>query len=186
MLRSNRYFSRGEPFTDFYERNYERILRYFARQVYDPQLATDLCAETFAKAFAERRRFKGSDERTAVAWLFAIAQRLLTDYFRHGFAERRALDRLGIELEPADSLELQRVEELADLSLARREIQRALLSLNPDAQLALRLRVVDERPYSEVAEELGVSEQTARARVSRALQALSKAIQSTPMIGETT
>jgi DNA-directed RNA polymerase specialized sigma24 family protein len=36
----------------------------------------------------------------------------------------------------------------------------------------LQLRVVEERPYAQVAAALGVSEQTARARVSRALAAM--------------
>jgi DNA-directed RNA polymerase specialized sigma24 family protein len=35
--------------------------------------------------------------------------------------------------------------------------------------------VIDERPYAEVARTLGISEQTARARVSRALRRLADA-----------
>ena len=185
MLRSKRYLSEPDSFRTFYEDNYESLLRHFARQVYDPQLAMDLCAETFARAFAARRRFRGQDERAARSWLQAIAGSLLTDYFRRGYAERRALERLGIELEPAEAAELSRVEEMADLAGARRAIQRALLSLTPDAQLALRLRVIDERPYVEVAAALGISEQTARARVSRALRALSQSVQAPEAIGET-
>jgi RNA polymerase sigma-70 factor (ECF subfamily) len=43
----------------------------------------------------------------------------------------------------------------------------------PDEQRrALELRVVEERSYEEVAEQLGVTQETARARVSRGLRAL--------------
>jgi RNA polymerase sigma-70 factor (ECF subfamily) len=42
--------------------------------------------------------------------------------------------------------------------------------------LAIELRIVRELPYPEVAAELGVSEQTARARVSRGLRALRQAM----------
>jgi RNA polymerase sigma-70 factor (ECF subfamily) len=48
-----------------------------------------------------------------------------------------------------------------------------LLTALPDEhQLALRLRVVEERSYAEVAAALGVDQQAARARVSRALRGL--------------
>jgi RNA polymerase sigma-70 factor, ECF subfamily len=42
---------------------------------------------------------------------------------------------------------------------------------------ALRLRVIDERSYPEIAETLGVSEQAARARVSRGLRRLADALE---------
>jgi RNA polymerase sigma-70 factor (ECF subfamily) len=45
---------------------------------------------------------------------------------------------------------------------------------------ALRLRVVDDLPYSTVAARLGISEPTARARVSRALRALAQAFDQLP------
>ena len=49
------------------------------------------------------------------------------------------------------------------------------MSLSFDQREALELRIVKELPYPEVAIALGVSEQTARARVSRALRALREA-----------
>jgi RNA polymerase sigma-70 factor (ECF subfamily) len=39
------------------------------------------------------------------------------------------------------------------------------------------MRIVDELPYEEIAEELGISEQTVRARVSRGLRALADALE---------
>lgn len=48
----------------------------------------------------------------------------------------------------------------------------ALARLSPEHQRVLRLRYVDDRPYAEIAQTLGVSEVAARMRGSRALQAL--------------
>jgi RNA polymerase sigma-70 factor (ECF subfamily) len=45
-------------------------------------------------------------------------------------------------------------------------------ALPQDQREAVRLRVLDERTYAEISQRLGVSEQTARARVSRGLRAL--------------
>jgi RNA polymerase sigma factor (sigma-70 family) len=54
----------------------------------------------------------------------------------------------------------------------RERLATALDGLVVEQRDVLRLRVVEGRPYSEVARELGISEQTARARTSRALRAL--------------
>ena len=50
----------------------------------------------------------------------------------------------------------------------------AIASLPAEHRLALRLRVVEERSYAEVAAALSVDEQAARARVSRALRGLAR------------
>jgi Sigma-70, region 4 len=55
----------------------------------------------------------------------------------------------------------------------RDRVAAAFSRLSGDRREALCLRVIDERPYPEIATTLGVSEQTARARVSRGLLAIS-------------
>ena len=56
-------------------------------------------------------------------------------------------------------------------------LQAALGTLSDDQRSALQLRVVDELSYREVAEQLGATEQTVRARVSRGLRALADALE---------
>lgn len=177
--------SDGEGFKAFYAAEREPLLRFFARRVYDPELALDLCSEVFAQAFIDRSRFRGSGPDEARAWLYSIAHGRLADYYRRGTAQRKALRRLRIELPAPHADELARVEQLLDLDAARSMIRDGLRELSEDQRVALMLRIVEERPYGEVASGLGVSEQTARARVSRALGALSKAIQLDPAIQET-
>jgi RNA polymerase sigma-70 factor (ECF subfamily) len=57
----------------------------------------------------------------------------------------------------------------------RERVAAVFAELSDGQRDALRLRVIDERPYAEVALMLGVSEQTVRARVSRALRRLADA-----------
>jgi RNA polymerase sigma factor (sigma-70 family) len=161
-----------EAFAAFYRRHEKTLLRYFARQVYDPQLALDLTAESFAQAFIGRARFRGQSRGEETAWLQTIARRQLSRYYRRGRVERAALSRLKISLPQASSDELDRIDELAGLDAARTAIREALSQLSAEQRRTLELRIVKELPYPEVARELGVSEQTARARVSRALRAL--------------
>jgi DNA-directed RNA polymerase specialized sigma24 family protein len=53
----------------------------------------------------------------------------------------------------------------------------ALEDLSPQQRDAVRLRVVDELAYPVVAARLGITEQAARARVSRALRVLAVALE---------
>jgi RNA polymerase sigma-70 factor (ECF subfamily) len=161
-----------------YERDARRLLVWFTRRTYDGQLAVDLVAETYARAFAARRRFgaDGGDPDAVAAWTWGIARNVLHDALRRGGRERRALRRLGVQAPALSDLEQARVEELAELGDLRAAVAAALEGLSAEQREAVRLRVVAELDYPQVASRLGISEQAARARVSRGLRALSAAL----------
>jgi RNA polymerase sigma factor (sigma-70 family) len=166
-----------DDFSSFYATNAERVLVFLTRRCLDPALALDLMAETFAQAYASRGTYRGRSDDDAAAWVFGIARHQLAGYFRRGRAERRAIAKLGIEVPSLDAEDQERIEELADLAALRAEVARQFETLPSNQRKALRLRVVDEVPYPEVARLLGVSEQTARARVSRGLKRLAAALE---------
>jgi RNA polymerase sigma factor (sigma-70 family) len=145
------------------------LVAYFARRTFDAQAAAELMAETFASAVADRRKFRGDD---ASAWLYGIARHRLLQWYRRAGVERRALARLGLDPPGLTDDEYERIEELSGLAELRGRVALLLGALPDEHQLALRLRVVEERGYDEVAAALGVDEQAARARVSRALRGL--------------
>jgi RNA polymerase sigma-70 factor (ECF subfamily) len=160
--------------TDDIERLYRdharELLIYCARRTYDADAALDVVAEVFAAAFAQRRRCRGESPAEREAWLYGIARNLIAGFWRRGAAEQRAVRRLGIEVRDLSAEERDRVEELADLREHRRRVAADMDRLGADQREAVRLRVVEELDYAEVAARLGVSEQVARARVSRALR----------------
>lgn len=155
-----------------YERHAQELLRFFVARTLQPDAAVELLAETFAAAFLVRASFRGESDTTARAWLWGIAQNLLREYFRRGRVHRQALDRIGVEPQTLTDEEYDRVENAIAASSLRRVLAQELRALPREQRDALRLRIVDERPYPDVARLLGISEQTARARVSRALRAL--------------
>jgi RNA polymerase sigma-70 factor, ECF subfamily len=181
LLRSVR---EPEAFARFYDQHAARLLAYLAKRVYDAEVALDLTAEAFAQGYFARRRFRGTTDGEAKAWLYAIANRQLARYFRKGKAERRALERLGVQLPSLDEDERSRIEELADLDGLRVELRRELEQLSRAERDALELRVVEELPYAEVASRLGISEHAARARVCRGLKALAAALDRSPLMKE--
>lgn len=138
----------------------------------DGDAALDLVAETFAAAFVGRKRFRGSTEAEEAGFLLGIARHQLSHWYRRGRVRRKALERLGVERPSLDDESYSRIEELARLEPTRAAVREALASLSEEQREALRLRVIEERDYPDVASALGIREDAARARVSRALRAL--------------
>jgi len=151
----------------FYCRHVDQMLGYFARRTGDPELAADLCAETFAAALAGRRRYR-PEAGAAAAWLYGIGSKKLADAQRRGYAERRAQRRLGMErIQPSDE-DFARIERLGEADDAHVQLGR----LAPDQRDAIAAHVLEERPYDEIAGALGTSEAVVRKRVSRGLAAM--------------
>ena len=173
-----------EAFSAFYREHAEGVLVFFVRRTCDVDAALDLTAETFAQAFAGRCGFRGSTWEEAGAWLFVIAARQLAGFLRRGYAQRRLVNRLGVEVPRADDQEIERVLELAGIKALRGLISEELARLSEEQRDALRLRVVDEMPYAGVAQRLGISERAARMRVSRALAALAAALEARSVTSE--
>jgi RNA polymerase sigma factor (sigma-70 family) len=169
--------SRDEPdaFGAFYQRHAETVLRYFARRTLDPEAAAELTAETFAEAFASRRRFRDQG-RGGLVWLYGIGKHLLSRYFRTGAVDARARKRLGVPERVISEEDYERIEELIDFEQVGRAIASAFSVLSEEQREALTLRVIEGRTYHEVAEQLRCTEETARARVSRGLRRLARVL----------
>jgi RNA polymerase sigma-70 factor, ECF subfamily len=166
----------ADEVAELYDRHAEAILAFLVRRTWDPEVAVDILAETFAVALEGRHRFRGRGRDAAGAWLYGIARHELADHFRRDGAQRRALARLGIERRPLTDVEYERIEELAGSCELRDRVAEELDALPVDQREAVRLRVVEEQGYQTLAQTLDISQDTARARVSRGLQALRAAI----------
>ncbi|MDQ3630668.1 MAG: sigma-70 family RNA polymerase sigma factor [Actinomycetota bacterium] len=164
----------ADAISRLYADHARQVLRFCARRTLDPEAAVDLVAECFAVAFEQRGRYRGSTDEEALGWLYGIARNLISGYHRRGAVHRRAVSRLGVERRALRSEEYERIEELAGLGELRRQVAAGLLELPADQQEAIRLRVVEELDYPEVAARTGASEQTVRARVSRGLRSLER------------
>lgn len=103
----------ADEVAELYDRHAEAILAFLVRRTWDPEVAVDILAETFAVALVARHRFRGHDREAERAWLYGIARHELADHFRRARAQRRALARLGIERRPLTDVEYERIEELA-------------------------------------------------------------------------
>jgi len=159
-----------------YRRESEALLVFFTRRTLDAEIALELTAETFAHAYVGWRRLRGRSREQRQAWLYTIARRRLGRYLRRGRVEREALARLGIQLPAMHEDDLAQIERRAGLAELRAALSTELARLSAEQRRALQLRIVEEHSYEDVARHLGISQPAARARVSRALRALARAL----------
>jgi RNA polymerase sigma-70 factor (ECF subfamily) len=102
----------------------------------------------------------------------------LSRYLRWRRVDSRARKRLGMHPQvDLDSESRDRIEDLIYLKERIGQLDQALNTLSPKLALAVNLRVGHQLAYSEVADELGISEATARARVSRGLAQLAESLE---------
>jgi RNA polymerase sigma factor (sigma-70 family) len=159
-----------------YRRHAVALLAFFARRTFDPQVAMDLTAETFATALEEQPNCRARTAASRKAWLYGIARNLLSNFYRRGEIELRAVTRLAFDAPVLSEDSANAIANLANLAAARQLMGQAMAGLSDQHREALRLRVIDERSYADVAEELGITEVTARARVNRALKSLRESL----------
>ena len=159
-------------FSAFYEHYVRRVSVYFVRRVFDPEIAFDLTAETFALALERRRQFRGESAQEEQGWLFAIARSLLHAYWRKGRIERAAVARLGIERPSLGMEDIEYLHRQAGIETLRERLEAALDAVRPEQAAAIRARVLEERDYAEIAAEFETTPDVIRARVSRGLRTM--------------
>jgi RNA polymerase sigma factor (sigma-70 family) len=154
-------------FATVYERRYPLVRGYLRRRLGPrPDLVLDLVAETFARALERRRQFD-PERGPVVAWLLSIARSLLLDAMRRGRVADESRRRLRMERIVLEDAELETLERNSVSDLERS------LAVLPDEQRdAIQQRVLDEEPYTTIAQRIGCSEQVVRKRVSRGLATL--------------
>ena len=163
------------PSRTFYDAYAERVLVFFTRRVLDVDVAFDLLSETFAKALERRRQFRGASAEEEQGWLFSIARSELSHYWRDGRVERSALARARrARCRASATRRSSGSRTWPGLGEVAAPLADAMAALPEEQRRAVELRVIDECGYADVAVKLGVSEQTARARVSRGLRALAQ------------
>jgi len=166
----------GLAFAVFYRRHVPAVLAYLLRESRDREAAADLAAEVFAAVLLAAGRYTEQVE-SATPWVIGIARHKLLMSFRRGRVEAKARRRLGFEAVALDDADLDRIVEVA--ASGSGTLQRLVESLPEDERRAVRSRVLDERPYREIATELRCSELVVRKRVSRGLARMREQLKET-------
>ena len=170
--------ARREPaaFEALFERHATALRQWLFAQTGDASVSHDLLAETFAQAWRGRRRFRGEDERSGVAWLYGIARHLVSQHHKRGRIETAGRRRLGMATVTRDDGGIEELPSRLDAHGLSAELREAFAGLTAGQRAAIGYRVIEELSYEEVAARLRCSPVSARARVFRGLQSMRSAI----------
>lgn len=157
-------------FGPLYARYVDRIYTYLCMRTGRARAddAADLTQQVFVRALDALPRYRPRDGGSLAAWLFRIARNAATDWQRR---EGRSVpwETVPEELHPlapdtADEAAL-RHDEIA-------QVRRLLATLDDATREALILRFSAQLTLAEIGAVLGIGEEAARKRITRALRAL--------------
>ncbi len=155
------------------------LFTFLLRMLGDRQKAEDLAQETFlrivkgAQAWEQRARFQ--------TWLYTIARNLCVDQSRRDrFRRTDSLDQEGPDDEPpmVDSVPGREIDPArgAESARLRPVLQKALMGLPAEQREVFILREQAGVPFKEIAELVGVNENTVKSRMRYALEGLRKGL----------
>lgn len=149
------------------ETAFEQLFRQFERDVHgwilrivrDPAAADDVLVDAFWRAYRGRAQF--DPDRSFGAWIRRIATNAALDHLRTASRRREA--------PPADDTVPAPARSDRDTQDA---IAGAFRRLPADLQLVAALALVEEQPYADIADALGIPVGTVKSRVFRATRML--------------
>lgn len=166
-----------EAFGVIFDEYYPGIFGYVLRRTANVEVARDIAAETFSKAFRNLSRFRWKNISIS-SWLYRIASNEIISCFRHKKYEPESLDELCdvAGFEHADSRNVLHEIQSAELELERHkdflQIQRLLRGLPAKYQEVIALRYFEEKKIKEIAAILDKNEGTVKSLISRGLEQL--------------
>lgn len=150
--------------------HYSDFLRYLMRRVGDRATAEDVLQSFCIRVLQSETQLR--DERSAIGWLYTVLRSVLMDHFRGDTVRKRGDARYSRErmILEADSAE---PEDEAGICNCLRGV---LPELRPDYAELLRRVDFLEDPRTEVATDMGISQQNLRVRLHRARAAIGVAL----------
>ena len=169
-----------QAFALIYDEYYHSIFSYVFHRLVNYEVAKDVSAETFLKAYQKIGRFEWRNIPIS-AWLFRIATNEINLYFRHSKYNPVCLDDtdLHLHLPYEEGIETEK----AALEKALQEtneflmIQKQLLKLDTKYQAVIALRFFEEKRIKEISAILNKKEGTIKSLLSRGLEKLRIAVE---------
>lgn len=149
-------------FRQLYDLSYGRVARYMQKMVGNDSLVDDILVQTYTVAWQKSASFKGNGRITT--WLIGIARNIMFREFR----KIKKYEPFDEEYGAADTQSQFQVE----IKSTNAALKAALQTLKVKHREILELVFYQEFSYVEVAELIGIPENTVKTRVFHAKQAL--------------
>jgi len=171
-----------QAFALIYDKNYPFIFSYVFRRLANYDIAKDVTAETFMKAYQKIGIFEWRNVPIS-AWLFRIATNEINLYFRNSKYHPQSLDDTGFHLQLRYEEGIETEKAAAEKALQENEeflaIQKQLLLLGLKYQEVIALRFFEDMTIGEISTILNKKEGTVKSLLSRGLEKLRIAIEKT-------
>jgi len=159
------------------ERHRKRIYDYIRMMVKDADLADDLFQETFIKVLKSLREERYTDNGKFVAWVMRIAHNQIIDHFRRQKQQNNVSNEdVGYDLLNNKKFSDKTIEEHMVSDQISSDIRRLVDFLPEEQREVVMLRHYSDLSFKEIAEQTGVSINTALGRMRYALINLRKLI----------
>lgn len=152
-------------FTELYRRNATNVFYYLYSRVRNVADAEDLTSLTFVTALENLSGLR--DPRKFTPWVFTIARNKAFDYFRQ--SQRRPMADFDEELESAKAVEVTLSQTDQDRLC---DLESLISRLSPLEQEYLRLPIVADLPFAEIASILSEPETRIKKKYYRLLERL--------------
>lgn len=157
-----------QAFRPLYEKYFKRIFLFVLHRIGDRSLTADITSQVFLKALLNIKKFDCRGVPFS-AWLFRIALNECNDYFRKNKRYRIVTIEDNAVGNVYEELTAHHGEE--DL---REHLPAILQKLTADELQIIELRFFEQRPFKEVADIAGITENYAKVRVYRILEKMKK------------
>jgi RNA polymerase sigma-70 factor (ECF subfamily) len=173
-----------ELFEEIFERHYTSVLRFAAGRL-GRDVAGDVAAETFVRAFDRRARFR-TDRDSALPWLFGIAVNVMRERRRKAGRRFGAYQRAASLAAGEETRFEAEAAERVDAASRSEDLAWALSELSDEEYQVIMLLAVAEFSYPDISEYLGVPIGTVRSRIHRARRKLRELLEAErPTLGGT-
>jgi RNA polymerase sigma-70 factor, ECF subfamily len=166
--------ARKDPgrFGILYEKYYRQIFVFVFRRTGDEDIAGDIVSDAFLKAMMALPKFEFKGLPFS-SWLFRIALNEVNMHYRKTSRQRViSLDQSNLKDIVAEAGEKDS-EETTQL------VMKLLGTLTPEEMYLIELRFFEKRPFAEIAEILGMTENNSKVRTYRILDKLKKLLDKT-------
>ena len=157
-----------QSFEDIYRIYFKRIYAFLFKLTSDQELSEEMAQETFYQAFLSFHRYDGSCE--VFTWLAAIAKNVFFKYLRKKKLELVNID-LIVESHATDDTN---PEALLQQRFIASYVNECVKKLPEKYRDVVFLRIYAELPFSQIADILGITENSAKVVYYRAKNLLRK------------
>jgi len=160
----------NEAFDVLLLRHKSKVFSYIYYSVKDRDIANDLFQDAFIKAISNIRQGRYMEKGKFIAWITRIAHNLIIDYFRRERNENTVSnEESGVDLFNNIKLCDESIEDSMVREQVFTDVVRLMEHLPDNQKEVLKMRYFDDLSFKEIADNTGVSINTALGRMRYAI-----------------